>query len=175
MTDTDALKKIFFANKPVTYTGGNKYSIEFEEGVKIEELTKDAVIVNIEKSNAPKKIFDCSKNKGLCKLADYVVIDKDCIIVIEIKDGNSSSIRDIKRQLRGAESLMKYCIESACSFYQINSISTYSYRFIAIINTKLGRRRTRHASQAKGGDGKTIENMRKFSGNKLFSLNQLIE
>ncbi len=84
--------------------------------VDLEDLPDDTLILISERFPQPNKVFDCTKKNGICKRADYVVVNEKEMIFIELKRYKGDN-DNIKNQLRGAQCVMDYCVAIGERFF----------------------------------------------------------
>ncbi len=102
------------------------------------------------KADAFPPATDIFKNtRGECKRADFVLIGSNergnWIVYIEMKRGNSGSVRAIEQQLRGAQCAVSYCRAIGREFWKeprfLNK-SNYHQRFISVKEIGINKRPT---------------------------------
>ena len=139
---------------------GDKSSVELIEPqepdskVRIRGIPADAIVIKMDSFPAPDALFSC--DKGECKRADYAIVaaqgTKKRILYIELKR-TKASLRDVEKQLRGAECVMEYCRKIAAAFYGGGSLLTgYQPRFVSCGHTSINKRKTRIERRASRHD-----------------------
>ncbi|VTM25002.1 Uncharacterised protein [Stutzerimonas stutzeri] len=90
--------------------------------------------------------------EGICKKADYILIDNDNrkVHFIELKLGNSFTKKEITQQLIGAECIFQYINHLIANYCKNKNwdreapFSDYIYNYIAICNIKVIRKASYH-------------------------------
>ena len=126
----------------VTLVEPNQYSVTIN-GM---PSSDDAIVIKIDNFPAPKSIF--KGTKGECKRADFVIIskvgNKKIVIYIEIKSkATTSQARDIIRQLKGAQCVVKYAQEIGCAFWGSDPLDGFESRYVCLRNISISKRKTR--------------------------------
>jgi hypothetical protein len=82
--------------------------------IEIAKVPENTLAIKTDLFPPPKKFLNCGG--GICKRADYVILNTDEIIFIELKSGKSQTSQVIK-QLKGSQSVIKYLFSIAEFFY----------------------------------------------------------
>ena len=151
-----------------------------EQGVSsviISGMPEDSIVIKVDDSfKSPDSIFRCSKSKGHCKRADYVIVadmdKKKVILYIELKRTKDSE-KSIMKQLMGARCFMAYCQEIGRSFWEKQDfLDGYECRFISIGHTGIAKQRTRIERKSKVHD--QPEFMMKIDWPSYLQFNRLV-
>ncbi len=158
-SDIDILREMIkeSATEALIDNYGKKKVILVEQdisSVTISGMPEDSIVIKADDSfKSPDSVFRCSKLKGQCKRADYVIVadmdKKKVILYIELKrtkDGEKSIIQ----QLMGARCFIAYCQEIGRSFWEKQDfLDGYVYRFVSIGHTGIAKRKTRIERKSK--------------------------
>jgi hypothetical protein len=132
---------------------------EGEYEVTLSRVPIDSILLRLDENKFDVSgIFDSGisqKYEGICKKADYILIDAENnkINFIELKLGTSFTNKEITHQLIGAECIFKYItylITNYCktkSWNQEEPFYQYNYNYIAICNIKFTRKVSYHKKE----------------------------
>ena len=120
MSDFTLLKQLLNGDALVPVHNRQAKLKEQESGssyvVYLKGLPDNTLILKADLFPSPEKILNCGDREGICKRADYVVVNEKEMIFIELKKSKSGSEK-IKQQLRGARCVMDYCIAIGQQFF----------------------------------------------------------
>lgn len=123
-------------------------------------LPDDTLILKTDKFPSPDKFFDCNNNSGICKRADYVVVNEQKMIFIELKKTKARK-NNTKKQLLGAQCVMDYCIAVGRRFFGHDPFLKNAVKkphFVSIV-TKGNSIRKRNTRIWKQSPGKTVRHL----------------
>ena len=124
-----------------------------EYTLKIRDVPDATIAFKVDLFPSPRDIF--RNRNGECKRGDYVLIGCDnranWIVYIEMKRGNTGSVRKIEQQLRGAKCLVAYCRAIGQEFWQQPKFlqeKNYVQRFVSVKNIGINKKETQERPQA---------------------------
>lgn len=122
----------------------------------ISKVPSDSILIKLDEDRFDVSgIFnsqDESVYEGICKKADYILIDRvnNQVSFIELKLGKSSTKKEITYQLIGAECIFRYLcslISKFCTdrnFERMAPFYNYNFNYIAICNIKVIKKQRYH-------------------------------
>ncbi|ATF74371.1 hypothetical protein [Pasteurella multocida] len=130
----------------------NGQEVVREYTVVLSGVPNNSILIKLDENKFDVSGIFSSSIEGICKKADYILIDNENhkVNFIELKLGSSFTANEITQQLIGAECIFKYIgylIVNYCKKKNWNNslpFSHYCYNYVAICNIKISRKISYH-------------------------------
>ena len=104
----------------------------------IHDVPKDTLLIRADKFPNTGAYFNDENDVGICKRADYILLAREDdgkykIAIIEITSGSCKENAFIKKQLKGATCIFKYCMSIAECYFN-KSFQCKQIHYVAITN-----------------------------------------